>query len=304
MNTHKPTSQFSSKGKAIWYYTALVLASLLYVAMLLLCVVNLLDYFSVTLFLMTLGVLLGIVGVFLCLKKKWGGALLGIAPMVSTYIGSMGMKGADVHEFQILAMALALPLILLLSITPIIKTIATHRKKEIAAENLYQKPASTQHQGTENHPLKIFVLILMVITFAQIALFFLPWLTLPRDSYLYKIPDIMNLSRVLWRFSSNAFLLPTIFLFVTVGAMALASILQLVESMFALAGKSINRKLIRLTTFFSIVACVAVAMMFITFWINILTGILPTPWLAIIPISLVCQILFGRSSLRKKQTTP
>jgi hypothetical protein len=116
----KPKS-FASKGQKVWFHVALSLSALVYAFILTMFAVNLVDYLDRILLVMLVALLIGIAGLIDCYKMKRSGALLGIVPAATTFVGSFWMDGADAGEFKIVAGILLVPFLLMLSIIPIIR---------------------------------------------------------------------------------------------------------------------------------------------------------------------------------------
>jgi hypothetical protein len=99
----------------------------------------------------------------------------------------------------------------------------------------------------------------------------------------------------LWRFGDDIFTFPNILLWATVVALALAIIFQLVEIFTVFSGKNLNLKTLRLTNLFTIAECICAILMFVMFWIFLFFGFFPRIALIIMPVAVVCQILFSKN---------
>lgn len=289
----------TSKGVLIWHYTALTLAVAAYLLMLVMGVLNMGDGGKdLVVGSVAAGAsFAGFLGAFFIHKGERRGVLFAAVPLVVSLAGGVILSSNKYYTEAFLAIAIlfVVPLALLASIIPIMKKVSAHKAEKTAGKSDFQKAAASPQEKANAVP-KQYVVALVVAAVAQIALFFLPWLTLSNDVHLYTIPEILNLRDVLWRFPSSAFTAPKIFLWASIVTMAFAVILQLVEAVTALAGKSARGGVTRTASLCAMAACACVILMFAAFWICLFAGIYPTPWLIIMSAALGCQLAFAKKA--------
>ena len=276
----------------VWFYVVITLVALVYLFMLVIDIVNILDSgeflgISVLSF-------IGLAGTLLVYKRKWYGILFALIPIACSVIISITSDyGIYKRDYLAIALFFAVPfmLLLLLSVIPVKERII----KEPVLNNANQKAIIPYMVN------KKYVVMLLIVALAQIALFFLPWLILDNDVHLYKINDIPKMSKeALWRFSRELFILPNLLLYVAIVAMAITVILQFIEIFFVLAKRNINSKVVKIANLCVVTECVCIVFMFVAFWIILFFGFYPTPWLLIMPTALVCQLKFSKQMTIKQ----
>ena len=289
----------TSKGVLIWHYTALTLAVAVFLFMLALGVINMGDGGKdlVVGIVVAASSLVGLIGAFFVYGGKRQGVLFAAVPVAASLASAVILSGNRYYTeaFLTIAFLFAVPLALLASLIPIMKKVSVHKAEKAAGKPRSQKAAASPQEQANAVP-KQYAVALAAAAIAQFALFFLPWLTLPNDVHLYTIPDILDLRNVLWRFPSDAFTAPKIFLWASVVGTAFAVVLQLAEAVPALEGKSARGGVMRAASLCALAGCACAVLMFAAFWICLFAGIYPTPWLIVMPAALGCQLAFAKKA--------